>query len=440
MVNFKELKEKINEAEGVLNKLAKKNTLIKPTPLIKSHTLSGMSEGKLFLKCEVFQRTGSFKIRGAYYKLHKLSKLNKVTEVVAASAGNHAQGVAFAAKQLGLRATIFVPKDAPSFKLKAIRDYGANVKEAKSLKEAMESAKDYAKKPGYSFIHPFDDLDIIAGQGTIGLEIHDELSRQLGKGNLKDEDFTVVVPVGGGGLISGIAFSLKEILGCKKAKIVGVQSLAAPSMIKAFSAKKVVALSDKEFRDTIADGIHVREVGKNNLEIRTKYVDEVVTVDDMEIAKAIYLLLVRKKIIAEGAGAASLAAIIQGKLEKYVKDKNVVAVISGGNIDLSLLSSTILQQHARAEFIFRLEGKLADKPGSLAEVCTIIKEKNGNIISIFEDRVRGDLTPGRVFVSICVEVLGIKEARDTREQILNALGDTGHDFKVLEIFGASVQR
>lgn len=457
-----ELINNIEEAKKELKKLADKGKIEIPTLLIKSHTFSEKTGGNIYLKCETFQRTGSFKVRGAYYKLLKLKKYQKCKEVTAASAGNHAQGVALSAQILHLKATIFVPRNAPAFKLRAIKDYGASIEEEATLDKAINKAEDRAESVLGNkdfFIHPYNDYDIIAGQGTIGQEIFDQLAEELKKEKkieeveeLKNLEFTVAVPIGGGGLISGIAFALKEVCGCKKVKIVGVQSDAAPNMIKAFKnfeekkkkvpglsklsklskeeKEKVLKLSDVDLKYTIADGIKVQEAGDKTFEICKKYLDDIVSVDDRQIASAIYTLLVREKILAEAAGAVSLAAILSGRLEKYVKGKNVVIVISGGNIDLSLLAWTVLQQHSREWNIFRLESVLPDEPGAFAKVASIIAENQGNIIQVREDRMRSDLGPGRIFVSIYVEALGKDNPQDTREKILAALGRKGYDFEV----------
>lgn len=463
-----ELINNIEEAKKELKKLADKGKIEIPTLLIKSHTFSEKTGGNIYLKCETFQRTGSFKVRGAYYKLLKLiNKYPNCEEVTAASAGNHAQGVALSASILGLKATIFVPRNAPAFKLRAIRDYGASIVEEATLDDAIKKAEDRAESVLGNkdfFIHPYNDYDIIAGQGTIGQEIFDQLAEELEKEKqieeveeLKNLEFTVAVPIGGGGLISGIAFALKEVCGCKKVKIVGVQSDAAPNMKRAFEKfeekkkkelglsklsdlskeekDKVLKLSDVELRYTIADGIKVQEAGEKTFEICKKYLDDIVLVDDWQIASAIYTLLVREKIIAEAAGAVSLAAILSGEFEdKYVKGENVVIVISGGNIDLSLLAWIALQQHSREWNIFRLESELPDKPGAFAKVSSIIAENQGNIIQVREDRMRSDLRPGRIFISIYVEALGKNKPKDTMEKILAALGRKGYDFKVIKIF------
>lgn len=457
----------IEEAKEALKNAAKEGKIVIPTPLIKTSDIFNQMTGarNIYLKCETFQRTGSFKVRGAYYKLLKLQKYQKCEEVTAASAGNHAQGVALSAQILGLKATIFVPRNAPAFKLRAIRDYGASIEEEATLDKAINKAEDRAESVLGNkdfFIHPYNDYDIIAGQGTIGQEIFDQLAEELKKEKkieeveeLKNLEFTVAVPIGGGGLISGIAFALKEVCGCKKVKIVGVQSDAAPNMIEAFKKfeekkkalglsklselskeekEKVLKLSDADLKYTIADGIKVQEAGEKTFEICKKYLDDIVSVDDRQIASAIYTLLVREKIIAEAAGAVSLAAILSGQLEKYVKGKNVVIVISGGNIDLSLLAWTILQQHSREWNIFTLEGVLPDEPGAFAEVSSIIAENRGNIIQVREDRIRSDLGPGRIFVSISVEVLGKDDPQAYREKILADLGRKDHDFIVIQGF------
>jgi threonine dehydratase len=463
----------IGDANKVLNEAAKEGKIVIPTPLIKTSDFFTKKTGarNIYLKCETFQRTGSFKIRGAYYKLFKLRSQNpSCSEVTAASAGNHAQGVALSAQMLDLDATIFVPKNAPAFKLHAIRDYGASVIEVESLFDGIKQAKRRAKKQlGHEdfFIHPFDDYDIIAGQGTIGLEIFEQIVAERLKENpektreelersLKEEEFTVIVPVGGGGLIAGIAIALKKVCKCKRVKIVGVQTTAVPSMAKARDKeaainkarmqkeqkggrlsdeefKKIVELSDNEFGFTIADGIKIRATGRRTFEIYQNYVDDLVMVSDRQIAGAIYNLLVREKIVAEAAAAVSFAALLSVLEEKYVKDKNVIVVISGGNIDLNLLVWTLIQQHSRECYTFRIEGEVEDRPGVLADVCHIIAENEGGIIQVHEERMRSELNPGKMFISIYVEALGKREPAAISNEIRAALEKKHYDLKVTRL-------
>ncbi|MEX2690886.1 MAG: threonine ammonia-lyase [Candidatus Njordarchaeum guaymaensis] len=383
MFSFGELDaiyRRIIEAKSLLN------GVIHKTPLDRSKTFSQMTSSEVYLKLENLQKTGSFKIRGAYYKIKKLPSDLKEKGIIAASAGNHAQGVAFAASKAGVKSTIIMPEWAPIAKILATKSYGANVVlYGTTFDEAYNKALELAKEQGFTFIHPFDDLDIIAGQGTIGLEILEDLP---------NPDI-IVVPIGGGGLISGISIALRKKLR-DHIRIVGVQTKAFPSMIKnQYSI-------DKTQKFTIADGIAVKKPGKYTKEIISKLVDDIITVDDNEIARAIFLLLERAKTVAEGAGAISLAAILSGQID--VKNKKVVAVISGGNIDLTLLTKIINRELVRFRRLVKLKITLPDRPGSLKDVLTTFTSARINIIDIQSERYEPRILPSEAEVTITAEI------------------------------------
>ena len=344
------------------------------TPLVYSPSLSRMFGGEIYLKLENLQKTGSFKIRGATYSI--LTNKQKIgpNGVVAASAGNHAQGVALAARQALIPATIVMPEWASITKQEATRSYGGEVVIAgQSLWESLKKAEEMARE-GKTFIHPFDDPDIITGQGTIALEI---------LGDLKETDM-IIVPVGGGGIISGIASTVKSIR--PEVKVIGVQSVACPSAYESCRQGKIKRVDSEQ---SIADGINVKQVGELNFDIIRKSVDDVVLVEEDQIAAAILLLLERKKILAEGAGAVSLAALLGGSVT-VPRGSKVVLLISGGNVDSSLLGRSISQGLLKNGRIMRFRVRLADTPGSLAKLLDLISSLKANVLHIFHDRnVRG---------------------------------------------------
>lgn len=345
------------------------------TPLIYSPTFSSMTGLDIYLKLENLQKTGSFKIRGAANKILANPDRVKAGGVVAASAGNHAQGVALAARHAGVPATIVMPQWASISKQEATQNYGGNVIiHGESIGESLDRARQLAAE-GRMFIHPFDDADIIAGQGTIGLEILEDLS---------DVD-ALVVPVGGGGLVSGIALAAKSIN--PGIKIIGVQAAACPSISESLKYNEIrkVALSS-----SIADGISIRQTGTINFEMIKKYVDNIVLVEEEQIAAAVLMLLERKKILAEGAGAVSLAAVMNGGIRLPEKGR-VVLLVSGGNVDSPLLGRIInrgLMEHGR---VLRLRVLLEDRPGSLAALLSLLAGLKVNVLNIFHERYDKDL-------------------------------------------------
>jgi len=370
--------------------------VIHTTPLDLTRTFSGLTGANLYLKLENMQKTGSFKIRGAYNKIYGLSTGEKSRGVIAASAGNHAQGVAYAANICGIKAT---------------RDYGAEViLSGKDYDEAFESAKELQKKTGATYIHGFDDLEIIAGQGTLGLEILDQLSSVD----------AVVVPAGGGGLLSGVSFAVKSIK--PGIKVYGVQSTGAPAVYLDMKCGKACELP---ISGTIAEGINVRHPGNISMEIIRKYVDDIVLVDDEEISQTILMLLERTKIVSEGAGAAALASVLHGKLK--LAGKNVVAVISGGNIDVNTLSTIIERGLVKSGRRLRIKTIIPDKPGFLKKIVELVSSQQVNIISIIHDRSRLKVPIKDAEVEFVLETMNW----DHVEKITQSLERSGYSLEIL---------
>ncbi len=374
------------------------------TPLVRSPTFSRMAGADVRLKLENLQKGGSFKVRGATYKVLKRREEIGPAGVVAASAGNHAQGVALAAKAAGLPATIVMPVWASMAKREATRGYGAEVILAgQSLAESISVAQDMAED-GRTFIHPYDDLDIITGQATIGLEILEDLP---------DPDL-VVVPVGGGGLIGGIASAVKAKR--PETRIVGVQAAACPSALEALRAKERVVV---EAERSIADGISVKEIGEANFPLIRELVDEVVLVEEEEISSAILALLERKKVLAEGAGAVPLAALLASKI-KIAKGNKVVLVISGGNLDPPLLERVIRQGLLKKGRIMRFSACIEDAPGSLARLLSLVAEGGGNVLAIHHARGGRGISLFRSRVDLEVETRGFDQIEEMKEALLAA--------------------
>lgn len=340
------------------------------TPLVHSPSFSRMFGGEIYLKLENLQKTGSFKIRGATYSI-RLNRQNiGPNGVVAASAGNHAQGVALAATQANIPATIVMPEWASISKQEATRSYGGQVVIAgQSLWESLKRAEEMVQE-GKTFIHPFEDQEIMTGQGTIALEILEDLN---------DMDM-ILVPIGGGGIISGIASTVKSIK--PEVRVIGVQSAACPSAFESCRQGRIIRVDAQQ---SIADGISVKQVGKPNFDIIQETVDDVVLVDEDQIAAAILLLLERKKILAEGAGAVSLAALLSG-LVSIPPGSKVVLLISGGNVDSPLLGRIIAQGLLKNSRIMRIRVRLDDTPGSLAKLLALISDLKANVLHIFHDR------------------------------------------------------
>ena len=363
----------------------------------------------LYLKTENLQVTGSFKVRGAYYKMTRLSDEEKARGVIACSAGNHAQGVALAAKKNGIKAVICLPDGAPISKVEATKSYGAEVCLVEGVyDDAYNRALQLRDEKGYTFIHPFDDEDVIAGQGTIALELVEQIS---------DLD-AVLVPIGGGGLISGIAYTIKTIN--PKIKVYGVQAAGAPSMKNSVADGKIEELPSVS---TIADGIAVKKPGENTYELCQKYVDEIVTVSDDEISAAILALMEQHKLVTEGAGAVSVAAAMFGKVD--LKGKKAVCVLSGGNIDVTSLSRGIKRGLLMSGRNCQLMIELMDKPGQLKNVSRIIADLGGNVTSVHHERANEGSDVNGCYLRIILETRNFEHIA----QIKKALTDFG--FKLL---------
>jgi threonine dehydratase len=354
---------------------------ITSTPLIYSDSLSHMTGADVYLKCENLQKTGSFKVRGAFNKLMNLNS----PKVIAASMGNHAQGVAFAAATLGMKSKIVMPKGASVTKESAVKAYGGEVVlYGETLSESLEYAM---SQKDYMFIHTFDDDHLIAGQGTIALEVIEQL----------DKVDYILVPVGGGGLISGIAIALKSL--SPGSEVIGVQSESAMSAMMSFGKKEIVGMVPS---NTLADGIAVGRVGESNFNIINRYVDDMDSVDEDAIAEAILLFMERKKLVVEGAGAVPLALLKRDK-ERF-RGKRVVLVVSGGNIDFTIVDRVILKGLLRSGRVGVFNVILDDVPGALNKVTNIITAGRGNIIGILHNRLSEELPFGKTNVRFTIEV------------------------------------
>ena len=383
---------------------------IRRTPLVYSDTFSKMAGKEVYLKLENLQKAGSFKIRGAYNKLSQFSAPLKKKGVVAASAGNHAQGVAFASSLLGVHATIVMPVGASMAKQTATKAYGGEViLFGQDTDEALAYASKFAEK-GQNLVHPFDDEQIIAGQGTIGLEILEDLP----------DVEAIAVPVGGGGLIAGIASIVKKKK--PRVRICGVQAVRAPSAFLSWKKRKIV---EAKVMPTLADGIAIRKVGQVPFSIIRDQVDQMVTVGEDEIASAILTLMERKRVIAEGAGAAPLAALLSGT--ERISGHKIVLVISGGNIDVHLLDRIIEKGLAQTGRLMRLEVSLRDIPGALAKIADLVGRHHANILHISHERTAKDIPIGYSRVVLALETRGLEHTREVR----SALREEGYEFRVL---------
>ncbi|MEG1394412.1 MAG: threonine ammonia-lyase [Clostridia bacterium] len=358
---------------------------------------------EVYLKSENLQVTGSFKVRGAYYKISQLNDDEKKRGVIACSAGNHAQGVALAATKNGIKSLICLPDGAPISKVEATKKYGAEVCLVPGVyDDAYNKAIELQKEKGYVFIHPFNDPDVIAGQGTIGLEILDQV---------KDLD-AVIVPIGGGGLISGVAFAVKSLN--PNIKVYGVQAAGAPSMKKSIEENEIKSL-DKVA--TIADGIAVKTPGTLTFELCKKYVDKIVTVNDDEISSAILALIEKQKMIAEGAGAVAVAAVMFDKLP--IKGKKVCCVVSGGNIDVTILSRVIKRGLLMSGRNYVMTIELPDKPGQLTLVSKIISDLGANVIAVNHERSNEGSSVTGCFLRVEVETRNFEHIQQIRQNLLN---------------------
>ena len=356
---------------------------------------------EIYLKTENLQVTGSFKVRGSYYKMSRLTEEEKARGVIACSAGNHAQGVALSAKKNGIKAVICLPDGAPLSKIEATKSYGAEVCLVEGVyDDAYKKALSLRDEKGYTFIHPFNDEDVIAGQGTIALELLDQLS---------DID-AIIVPVGGGGLISGIAYTIKELN--PKIKVYGVQAAGAPSMYKSLKTGKMEELTSVS---TIADGIAVKTPGNLTYELCSKYVDEIVTVSDDEISAAILALMEQHKLVTEGAGAVSVAAAMFGKVD--IDGKKTVCLLSGGNIDVTILSRVIKRGLLMSGRTCQLMIELVDKPGQLKNVSRIIADLGGNVISVHHERANEGSDVNGCYLRIVLETRNFEHITEIKKAL-----------------------
>lgn len=387
----------IYDAKEVLKDVISKTPIVHATKIHEN----------LWIKAENLQGTGAFKLRGAYNKLSSLTPEEREKGVIAASAGNHAQGVAYSCMKMGIKGTIVMPKTAPLSKIEATRSYGVSVElQGDTFNDAYEYAKNLQEITGAVFIEPFDDPYVIAGQGTIGLEILEKMN---------DVD-TVIVPIGGGGLISGIAAAIKSLR--PNCRVIGVQSEHAPSMKESLEQNKMIKLENVS---TIADGIAVKTPGNLTFELCRQYVDEVVTVSEEEIAAAILTLLEKMKMVAEGAGATSVAAAMFNKID--LENHKCVAVLSGGNIDVNLLSKIIdlgLMKTGRKAVI---NMNVIDKPGNLSRVIELISQTGANIISVNHNRIQNAILFNQCRVGIIIET----NNQDHIDEVMRILKENGYE-------------
>ena len=390
--------DKVHQAAVALRGVARK------TDVIHAPKLCPGSE--IYLKTENLQVTGSFKLRGAYYKMTTLSEEEKAKGVIACSAGNHAQGVALAAKKHGIKAVICLPDGAPISKVEATKSYGAEVCLVPGVyDDAYTRAQELRDECGYTFIHPFDDEEVIAGQATIALEMVDQLPGIE----------AVIVPIGGGGLLAGIAMAIKSIN--PRVKVYGVQASGAPSMYNSFKAGKICQLDSVS---TIADGIAVKKAGSLTFELISKYVDDIVTVTDDEISAAILALMEQQKLVTEGAGAASVAAAMFAGLP--IEGKRTVCLLSGGNIDVTILSRIISRGLVMSGRNCQLLVELSDRPGQLRDVSTIIAEKGGNVTAVYHERASEgkNVNVNGCFLRITLETRNFEHIAEIRKSLTDA--------------------
>lgn len=394
--------DKVFNAQTVLK------NIIRETNLVRAYGVADNCE--LYLKPENLQITGSFKVRGSAYKIAMLSDEEKQKGVIACSAGNHAQGVALAATKNGIKSLICLPDTAPISKVEATKGYGADVSLVEGCyDDAYKKALELKEKEGYTFVHPFDDENVIAGQGTTALEVLNEL----------DDVDAIVVPVGGGGLISGIAYTVKQIR--PSVKVYGVQVSGAPSMYNSIKDGEIECLQSVS---TIADGIAVKQPGENTYKYVKEYVDEIALVSDDEVASAILTLIEKQKMIAEGAGAAAVAAVMFDKFN--LKGKKVVAIVSGGNIDVTSLSRVIERGLMKSGRSSSLLLELMDKPGQLKDVSRIIADCGGNVTSVHHERAGSTESVNGCYLRIKMETRNYEHVIEIKKALQN------EGFKIVE--------
>ena len=369
------------------------DSVVKQTPVERSTSLGEFVDAEVYLKMEHLQWTGSFKTRGAYNKISQAVERG-VDEFVAASAGNHAQGVALAATKCGAKSTVYMPENAPQAKVDATRDYGATVElVGKDFQETMERAQSAVEGTDAEFVHAYDDTDIIAGQGTLGIEMYHDCP----------EVDTVVVPIGGGGLISGVSTAIKHL--SPDTRVVGVQATGAETVHESLNKGVPVTLDEV---DTIADGIATGGISETTFEIIRANVDEVVTVSDTEIARAVLVLLERAKQVVEGAGAASVAALLSDDLD--VAGETVMPLLCGGNLDMTQLQTVLVHALTERRQLLQLRARIDDQPGQLETISGIIADEGANIRDVRHDRSVEDLEVGEAYLVFDVETSGVEHA------------------------------
>lgn len=399
------------ELDNVVNARKLLEGVIRRTPLDYSNTFSRMTGCKLYLKMESLQKTGAFKVRGAYVKINSLSKEEKARGVVAASAGNHGQGVAYASSMQNIPCTIVMPANASPAKVSATRGYGSEVVLHGTIyDQAMTRASEIAKERQRTLIHAFDDPYVIAGQGTIGLEVLEDLP---------DLD-AIYVPVGGGGLAAGISIVMKA----KKpdVKVIGVQSRAFSAMKESVEKKKLV---ETGHGSTIADGISVKHPGELTFQILSKYIDDIVTVSDDEIVKAMFLLMERAKVVVEPAGAVGLAYLLANN--HSMKNKKVVTLLTGGNVDMYLLGQIVSKGLVKTGRMLKISIQLVDRPGELKRVVDTIVANRVNIVEVVHDRLSQDVSVGRAKVTLSLET----EDNEHTERLIRSLKESDIEFEVV---------
>ncbi len=396
--------------DDIVNAQKMQDDVIRKTSLVFSDTFSQLTGSKVYLKNEFEQKTGSFKLRGAYYKIKNLTEDEKNKGVVAASAGNHAQGIALASAMEKINCTIVMPKNASPAKIAATKGYGANVVlEGKNYDESWTKAQEIAKTTGAEIIHAFDDPQIIAAQGVIGLEIMEQLP---------DVD-EIYVPIGGGGLAAGILIAIKTKN--PNVKVIGVQSKSFPSMKNSIDSGKLETV-DGGF--TVADGISVKTPGKQTFEIIKNMIDEIVLIDDEEIIKAMFLLMERSKVVVEPAGAAGLAYLIS---KKPSSGKKVVPILCGGNVDMYLLGQIVAKGLTTMGRMMKIFILLKDKPGALKQVVDELSSLSANIVEVLHDRLSSNVHAGTTGVTLSLET----ENQKHTDQITQHLKEKNIDFKIL---------
>lgn len=406
MTRYTHIFKKIQEAQDVLKDIAR------VTPLDRSTTFSKITGGDVYLKLENLQKTGSFKVRGAAFAMSKLTPKQRKAGVIAASAGNHAQGIAYAASRLGIAATIVMPSFSPVAKVQATRGYGAEViLYGSAFDDALAKAMEISKTTGATFMHPFNDENVIAGQGTVGLEILNELP------NVD----VVAVPIGGGGLSAGIAIAMKELK--PDVEIYGVEAATASSMRASIEAGEVVGV---ENLDTICDGIAVKKVGDLTYPIAKELLSGVVTVEDPQVTRTLFHLLERAKLVVEPAGCVGLSAFEHGIID--IHGKKAVAVLSGGNIDMSFMARMVEKELFSLHHLVRVRGQIFDRVGSLNKVLDVVTESGVNIIEIQHDRYDPDIPPNRAEILMILEV----PEESALERLFDLLEKKGMHFEVFE--------